>query len=94
MPELEDVAMAEDGDLGDDVWGDSDDGEEVPMPPSKCLYCQQTFLQVPDLFGHCRQEHGFNIHQIHNVHRLDCFGYIKLINYVRRQVGNNRIIQG
>ncbi|KAI4877009.1 hypothetical protein NFI96_019728, partial [Prochilodus magdalenae] len=38
---------------------------------------------VSETLQHCQSDHGVNIVQLVKTHRLDDYGYIKLINYVR-----------
>ncbi|KAK2139093.1 hypothetical protein LSH36_2036g00000 [Paralvinella palmiformis] len=36
------------------------------------------------MFIHCREKHQFDIYKIHTEFCLDCFSYIKMINYIRK----------
>uniref|UniRef100_A0AAR2JCV0 type I protein arginine methyltransferase n=1 Tax=Pygocentrus nattereri TaxID=42514 RepID=A0AAR2JCV0_PYGNA len=38
---------------------------------------------VPETFQHCQADHGVSILQLVKAHRLDDYGYIKMINYIR-----------
>ena len=60
--------------------------EDEPQQSVLCLFCSETFPSAEATYGHCKATHGFDIRKIQKVHRLDCFGYIKLINYVRKKV--------
>ena len=77
-------------DHSDDEWVDEDDdGDEelVPSEPARCLFCDSTFPNPESVFSHCRTNHGFRIAAYLKQHQLDCFGYIKMVNYCRKEVG-------
>lgn len=68
--------------------GDSWDGWDEPMDDNKevlCLFCESLFKSSVLLFDHCKTEHGFNIAEIKSRFALDCFNYIRMINYLRLQ---------
>ena len=70
-------------DLGDeDAWQE----EEMEQAPARCLFCEE-LLESPDVvFQHCSHIHQFDIRDICRTWKLDCFGYIKMINFIRSQV--------
>lgn len=40
--------------------------EEASEPDTttfKCLFCQQQWNRVPDMFAHCRAQHGFDVEE-------------------------------
>ncbi|XP_071135707.1 protein arginine N-methyltransferase 3-like [Mytilus edulis] len=76
--EDKDIDEIEDDD--DDVW--DGDGEESPEE-NQCLFCDQIFPSVDEVFRHCEKEHFFNIIDIGRKWKLDCIQYIKMINYIR-----------
>ena len=81
MPELEGP---------DDVVEDDDEWEECPDEemdiPCTCLFCSDSFPSPEETFAHCKSTHGFDIGHVRTIHSLDCFGFIKLINYSRIKV--------
>lgn len=79
--EDKDIDEIEDDD--DDVW--DGDGEESPEE-NQCLFCDQIFPSVDEVFAHCEKEHFFNIIDIGRKWKLDCIQYIKMINYIRSKV--------
>lgn len=76
FPELLDVA--------DEAWWDWDEeGNGKSKLQVRCLFCDRLFQSVQDTFCHCTSEHQFNINQIVHKHGLDCYRYIKLVNFIR-----------
>ncbi|XP_062869189.1 protein arginine N-methyltransferase 3 isoform X2 [Trichomycterus rosablanca] len=75
VPELSD---SED----EEQWMEEDDpdhsDESVP-----CLFCNRSISSVSETFRHCQADHGFNVADLVRKHRLDDYGYIKMINYIR-----------
>ncbi|NXT85836.1 ANM3 methyltransferase, partial [Zapornia atra] len=50
---------------------------------TRCLFCDRLFSSAEDVFSHCKTEHQFNVCDEIKKHRLDFYGYVKLINFVR-----------
>ncbi|XP_074855121.1 protein arginine N-methyltransferase 3 isoform X2 [Carettochelys insculpta] len=75
MPELSDSS-------GDEAWEDEEDRAE---PQISCLFCERLFSSAEDTFFHCELVHQFNISNIIHKHALEFYGYIKLINFIRRK---------
>ena len=70
-------------DLGDDdAWNE----EEMEQAPAKCLFCEALIESPEMVFQHCTQLHQFDIRDVCKQWNLDCFGYIKMINFIRKQV--------
>ncbi|XP_052807943.1 protein arginine N-methyltransferase 3-like [Mya arenaria] len=78
--EEEDVDDDDDVCLGDD---DAWEEEDVPAQPARCLFCREEKPSAEEIFSHCVLHHSFDIHQMSHDWSLDCFGYIKMINYIR-----------
>ena len=71
--------------MEDDQFNDwEEEGGEVT--PSKCLYCDQTFVEATEVFSHCENVHHFYIRKVCALWNLDCFGYIKMVNFIRKEV--------
>lgn len=51
-----------------------------------CLFCEETLSGAISALQHCRKRHDFDICDVQRFHDLDCFGYIKMINYIRKTV--------
>ena len=56
-----------------------------------CLFCLDKFSSPEAVFIHCREKHQFDIYKIHTEFCLDCFSYIKMINYIRKVVRKNSL---
>ncbi|XP_051885261.1 protein arginine N-methyltransferase 3 isoform X2 [Pristis pectinata] len=75
MPELLDI--------DDDMWCDWDEDHSECELQVRCLFCERLFHSAQDTFSHCTSEHQFNINQMVYKHGLDCYRYIKLVNFIR-----------
>lgn len=72
-------------------WDDwESEGEDSPSEDYLCLFCDSRFGSAGDLFGHCASDHSFDFHGTVEDAGLDFYGSIKLINYVRAQVTENK----
>nr|XP_028561222.1 protein arginine N-methyltransferase 3 [Podarcis muralis] len=69
-------------DGGSDGAWEEDDESKAPALAS-CLFCDRFFSSAEDAFCHCTSDHGFNIGNLAHKHRLDFYGYIKLVNFIR-----------
>ncbi|XP_054893047.1 protein arginine N-methyltransferase 3 isoform X1 [Poeciliopsis prolifica] len=80
MPELSD----EDDD-DDDVDGDEEQWQwmEEERQTVTCLFCEKILDSVSATLQHCAAEHQLNLVDIIRKHRLDDYGYIKMINFIR-----------
>lgn len=67
-------------------WDDWETDEDESESSYLCLFCEARFPSSDDLFAHCRAEHSFDFHAIRRDLKLDFYGCLKLINYVRAQV--------
>ncbi|XP_075783851.1 protein arginine N-methyltransferase 3 [Pelodiscus sinensis] len=82
-PEEEEAAMPELTDSsGEEAWEDEEDLAEPRVP---CLFCDRLYISAEDTFSHCKFMHQFNITDMIRKHALEFYGYIKLINFVRRK---------
>ncbi|GAA6088328.1 protein arginine N-methyltransferase 3, partial [Tachysurus ichikawai] len=75
LPELSD---SED----EDQWMEEDDGHETEERVS-CLFCDRFLRSVSETLRHCRVDHDVSVADLVKKHRLDDYGYIKMINYIR-----------
>ncbi|XP_034273148.1 protein arginine N-methyltransferase 3 [Pantherophis guttatus] len=69
----------------EDGADDPSAGMERPSQSTPCLFCDRCFSSAEDSFCHCTSDHGFNIEMMVQKHRLDFYGYIKLVNFIRLQ---------
>ncbi|XP_060555568.1 protein arginine N-methyltransferase 3-like [Ruditapes philippinarum] len=69
-----------DDDGDDDAWLEDDEIESVE---TKCLFCSTKFKSPDAVFSHCSSSHDFDIKHFCMKWDLDCFGYIKMVNFIR-----------
>ncbi|CAG0923764.1 unnamed protein product [Notodromas monacha] len=62
-------------------WVEVETAEERPV---LCLFCPDEFSCCSTLWHHVAEEHGFNIRENVKSFGLDEFGYIRMINYIRK----------
>uniref|UniRef100_A0A4W5MY18 type I protein arginine methyltransferase n=1 Tax=Hucho hucho TaxID=62062 RepID=A0A4W5MY18_9TELE len=84
-----------DGGAGDDVpdLSDSDNEEQWQWMEEAndnnfqvtCLFCDKMSNSVPETLQHCLVEHQVNLVEVVKKHKLDDYGYIKMINYIRTE---------
>ncbi|CAN6172040.1 unnamed protein product [Urochloa humidicola] len=77
----------EEGEEGWDDW--CSDGEDAGGG-LLCLFCSSRFDADISLFEHCAAEHRFDFRGIVKVLGLDFYGCIRLINFVRSKVAENK----
>ncbi|OAY77460.1 putative protein arginine N-methyltransferase 3 [Ananas comosus] len=77
-----------------EAWGDWESGAEEDggdsSPNFLCLFCGSRFDSTASLFKHCSVDHAFDFYGVVRDMGLDFYGSIKLINYVRSQVAENK----
>ncbi|XP_048463134.1 protein arginine N-methyltransferase 3 isoform X1 [Rhincodon typus] len=89
MAEIEDredvtEEMPELSEMGDEEWCDWDEEEQIKgQEQIRCLFCERLFSSAQDTFSHCRVDHQFDMSQIVHKHGLDCYGFIRLVNFIR-----------
>nr|CAD7395281.1 unnamed protein product [Timema cristinae] len=70
----------------DDEDDDSDDWnevEEMDQPLAVCLFCPRGFGAISDAISHCKKDHLFDLYKLRTRFNMDCFSFIKLVNYIR-----------
>jgi protein arginine N-methyltransferase 3 len=86
VPALHDAC----GDENDD--SDEWDEMEVTGEQTTCLFCPLQFLTIAVALDHCRTEHNFDLLELKNKYNMDCYSYIKMINYIRMQKPDPKIL--
>ena len=71
----------------DDEDDDDDDDDYISY-----ILSRQEFSTAEEVFIHCSSHHNFNLQHVADSWHLDCFGYIKMINFIRAQVNNKYYI--
>ncbi|OEL26192.1 putative protein arginine N-methyltransferase 3 [Dichanthelium oligosanthes] len=75
---------------GEEGWADwCSDGDDA-AGGLLCLFCSLQFDADSSLFEHCVAEHRFDFHRIVKELGLDFYGCIRLINFVRSKVAENK----
>ncbi|KAM3364396.1 hypothetical protein ACQJBY_014625 [Aegilops geniculata] len=80
----------EEGEEGWDDWESDGDDAAGGGGGLLCLFCSARFDSDGPLFAHCGSEHGFDFHKLVSQFGLDFYGCIKLINFVRSKVAENK----
>ncbi|KAM3383947.1 hypothetical protein ACQJBY_008537 [Aegilops geniculata] len=80
----------EEGEEGWDDWESDGDDAAGGGGGLLCLFCSARFDSDGPLFAHCGSEHGFDFHKLVRELGLDFYGCIKLINFVRSKVAENK----
>ncbi|XP_071895234.1 protein arginine N-methyltransferase 3 isoform X1 [Anas platyrhynchos] len=64
---------------------EEEEEEGAEGPPAQCLFCARVFGAAGEVFAHCSAQHGFDLREAARRHGLDFYGYVKLINFIRRK---------
>ncbi len=70
-------------DSSEEEWSDVEEEGEVLEHRSVCLFCDQTFELTDEAIKHMTGKHDFNIIRFCHEKKIDFYGYIKLVNYLR-----------
>lgn len=80
----------DDDDDDDNEWDDVEDNDEekinVLTGDVSCLFCPCVEPSVESLLSHCSRDHNFDLIDSCRRWSVDCISYIKMINYIRREV--------
>nr|CAI5832983.1 unnamed protein product [Callosobruchus analis] len=80
------------GSCMDDDDSDGWDEMEVNGEQTTCLFCSLQFHTIAVALEHCRIAHNFDLLQLKNKYNMDCYSYIKMINYIRLQRPDPKIL--
>ena len=81
----EDDLDGDDDDDGDwEAWGD------VEPAPTRCLFSDRVFDSAAECLDHAASDYGLDVPAIISALRLDLYGYVRLVNYIRHAVGAGR----
>lgn len=69
----------------DDEQYQEDEWQEMETndAPVTCLFCSNVFPNIDETVVHCEKVHGFNLSTLKIKFNMDCYSYIKLINYIK-----------
>lgn len=57
-----------------------------------CLFCPLQFLTIAVALDHCRTEHKFDLLELKHKYNMDCYSFLKMINYIRLHKPDPKII--
>lgn len=77
-----------DEEYNDMLEEDDDADEEIDLDAEAavCLFCDAVMHGCAAVWQHCSQTHDISLPNLISQAHLDCFSYIKLINYIRTKV--------
>ncbi|PRP73201.1 zinc finger protein [Planoprotostelium fungivorum] len=73
-------------------WDDLDDREETESEQVHCLFCSGLYHSTDDVLHHMLMQHQFDLLQLKAKMKLDFYGCIRVINYIREQVKQKKTI--
>lgn len=73
---------------------DSDEWDEMETTAEQttCLFCDKVFLTIAVALDHCRTAHDFDLLELKTRFQMDCYSYIKMINFIRKNKSNSEDI--
>lgn len=78
------------GDNDDD--SDGWDEMEISGEQTTCLFCPSQFHTIAVALDHCRSEHKFDLLELKTRYNMDCYSFIKMVNYIRLHKPDPKII--
>ncbi|XP_075992702.1 arginine methyltransferase 3 [Anticarsia gemmatalis] len=57
-----------------------------------CLFCSHTLSNIEEGFTHCESVHRFDLNKLKIKFNMDCYSYIKLINYIKTHKPSAEVI--
>lgn len=78
MSDVPDLSSDEDN-FEDEEWQEM----ETSNTSVKCLFCPIVLSSADEGFTHCETEHGFVLNTLKLKFNMDCYSYIKMINYIK-----------
>lgn len=88
VPPLVDISCDKIDEDDSDGW----DEMEVVGEQTTCLFCTSQFLTIAVALDHCRTEHNFDLLDLKNKYNMDCYSFIKMINYIRLHKPDPKLI--
>lgn len=74
--------LSEDEDAADE--SDGWDEMETNGEQTTCLFRALQFRTIAVALDHCRSEHNFDLLDLKMKYNMDCYSFIKMINYIRQ----------
>lgn len=67
---------------------------ELGGEQTTCLFCPLHFHTIAVALDHCRTAHNFDLLALKNKYNMDCYSYIKMVNYIRLQKPEPQMLLG
>ncbi|KAJ1487402.1 hypothetical protein T484DRAFT_1786800, partial [Baffinella frigidus] len=83
-----DDAAAQGG--GDGDWEDWGDAEDMTSPTRDVLDHDRMHDSAGACLRHCKEAHGWDLVALGKALRLDIYGSIRMVNWLRKEVAANR----
>jgi protein arginine N-methyltransferase 3 len=68
------------------------DTEDDKTEYSACLFCPQVYGTICEVVSHCCIDHSFDLVKLKVRFNMDCYSYIKLVNYIRTHRPNASVL--
>jgi len=81
---------ADDGEFDDVDWEDDEEFQQ----PAPCLFCGEVIPHIDQIQEHLSTRHNLNLQTLKKRFHMDCYSYIKLINYIRTHNATPETIMG
>lgn len=78
MSDVPDLSSDEDN-FEEDEWQEM----ETTDTTVTCLFCSHTLSNIEEGFTHCKSVHKFDLKKLKIKHNMECYSYIKLINFIK-----------
>jgi type I protein arginine methyltransferase len=78
MSDVPDLS-SDDENYEDDEWQEMESSNTMVT----CLFCTEVFSSVEQGICHCETAHNFNLNSLKSKFNMDCYSYIKMINYIK-----------
>ncbi|KAF9413200.1 hypothetical protein HW555_008480 [Spodoptera exigua] len=78
MSDVPDLSSDEDN-FEDDEWQEMETSDTTVT----CLFCSNVLSNIEEGITHCKAAHKFDLNELKLKFNMDCYSYIKLINYIR-----------
>nr|XP_057931637.1 zinc finger protein 277 isoform X2 [Doryrhamphus excisus] len=83
------VQSEDDRELVDDEDDDWSDWQSHPVL-AVCLFCDHQSETMEQIYAHMKEVHSFDLHQLRTQLNLKFYQQVKLVNFIRRQIHQNR----
>lgn len=78
MSDVPDLS-SDDDNFEEDEWQEMETNDTTVT----CLFCPNILSNIEEGFRHCKSIHKFDLNELKLKFNMDCYSYIKLINYIK-----------